>query len=143
MQFVVMIKTTPQAGLAEPAPTEDLRTAWADLYRDMTEQGVLVAGGGLAPRDAGARVSITQDEVIVMDAPFAATKEVIASLWVLQVASLEEALTWVRRIPTSARNPLQIDVRSVTEDDNPSDTADHGRNPTGQARPETHADQHQ
>ncbi len=136
MRFVVVIKTMSQAEKAGAAPAGDVLSAWAELYREMVDAGVLLVGGGLAPPDTGARVTITQDDVIVMDGPFAETKQLIAGVWVLQVSSREEALTWVRRIPRDVRNLIQVEVRGITEDADASVTSSPGGGPTGLARPE-------
>lgn len=92
---------------------------WAQLHQEMVGAGVLVAGGGLVPPEMGTRVTITEDEVIVMTGPFAETTNVLAEVWVLQVPSQEEALTWVRRIPREGGTLIRVELRAVTDDTDP------------------------
>lgn len=113
MRFAVLIKTTPQTENDANTPGSNSHTAWAELTDDLTHSGALLAGGVLTPVDTGARVTITPNEVIVMDGPFAETTELITHVWVLQAATREEALNWVRRIPTHAHT--QVEVRSIIE----------------------------
>lgn len=59
------------------------------------------SGDGLKRSSAGKRVRFTGDggPKAVIDGPFPETKELIAGLWVWNVASIQEALDWVRRCP--------------------------------------------
>ena len=117
MRFMVILKTTPEAEKAALAagPSEELLNAMGRFNTDMVKAGVLLGGEGLAPSDTGAKVTITQDDVVVLDGPFAETKELIAGFWLLQVSSREEALEWVKRIPTEAGRTTEVEVRRIME----------------------------
>jgi hypothetical protein len=51
----------------------------------------------------------------VVDGPFAETKELIAGYWIIQVSSLEEAIEWVRRVPSVPGEESEIEIRQVFE----------------------------
>jgi hypothetical protein len=55
----------------------------------------------------------------VMTGPFAETRNVLVGVWVLQVPSREEALTWVRRIPRESGTLIRVELRAVTDDTDP------------------------
>jgi hypothetical protein len=61
----------------------------------------------------GARVSFESGKPMVIDGPFAETKEVIGGYWVIQVASKEEAIQWAMRCP-GAKNEV-IEIRQVMD----------------------------
>ncbi|HZG97604.1 MAG TPA: YciI family protein [Nocardioidaceae bacterium] len=117
MRFMVILKTTPEDEKAALAagPSEELLNAMGKFNSDMVKAGVLLGGEGLAPSDTGAHVAITQDDVVVLDGPFAETKELIAGFWLLQVSSREEALEWVKRIPAEAGKTTRVEVRRIVE----------------------------
>jgi hypothetical protein len=74
----------------------------------------MVSGEGLHPSSKGARVKFSGDQRIVTDGPFAEVKELIAGFWMLEVASKEEAIAWMKRCP----NPMpgtegEIEIRQV------------------------------
>jgi hypothetical protein len=55
----------------------------------------------------------------VTDGPFAETKEILASYWMIQVKSKEEAIAWAKRVlfdrlPNVGRAP-EIEIRQVFE----------------------------
>ena len=64
------------------------------------------------------------DKRMVIDGPFAETKELIAGFWIWKVKSKEEAIEWLKRCP----NPMpgtepEIELRQIfeAEDFAPSD----------------------
>jgi hypothetical protein len=71
----------------------------------------------LHPSSKGARVRFSGSERTVIDGPFAETKELIAGFWMWKVASLEEAIAWVKRapFPSDAKSPTEIEIRPVFE----------------------------
>src|SRR5881397_2273558 len=67
-------------------------------------------------RAQGARVKFSGDKRIVIDGPFAETKELVAGFWLWQCKSREDAIEWVKRCP----NPFpgresEIEIRQVFE----------------------------
>lgn len=118
MRFMVLIKAdaNSEAGVM---PSEQLMADMGKFNEELADAGVLVAGEGLHPSSKGARVKFAGSERIVTDGPFPETKELIAGFWIFEVASLQEAIDWVKRVP----NPMpgtepEIEIRQVfTADD--------------------------
>jgi hypothetical protein len=52
---------------------------------------------------------------VVIDGPFAETKELIAGFWIWRVKSMDEALAWARRIPNPANADGEVELRPVFE----------------------------
>jgi hypothetical protein len=69
----------------------------------LIKAGILLAGEGLKPSDAGAQVVFTAGETSVVDGPFTESKEIIAGYWIWEVSSLAEAVEWARRCPFDTR----------------------------------------
>jgi hypothetical protein len=100
MRFMIIGKATKEseAGIL-PKPE-----AFAEMgeYNDkLVKAGVLLAAEGLAASSKGARVKFSGDKRIVIDGPFAETKELIAGFMIIQVNSLDEAIEWVKRAPNA------------------------------------------
>ena len=66
----------------------------------MIKRGILVGGGVLRPPRETTTVRVRQGEVLVVDGPFAETKEQIAGYSVLECADLAEAIEVSSRHPT-------------------------------------------
>ena len=65
----------------------------------LVKAGVLLGGEGLQPSSKGVRVRFAGSDRVVVDGPFAETKELVAGFWLFQVRSLDECIEWVRRSP--------------------------------------------
>jgi hypothetical protein len=79
------------------------------LNREMIAAGVRVFVGGLAPvRDAKAVRVKPDGKLLVTDGPYIETKEHIGGFWVLDVASLDEALEWGRKATIACRAPVEV-----------------------------------
>lgn len=80
-------------------PPTDLIEKMTQYNEALVQAGVMLDGQGLAPTSKAKRVRFAGSERTVTDGPFAETKEVIAGYQIWQVASLDEAVEWVKRTP--------------------------------------------
>jgi hypothetical protein len=70
------------------------------LNDEMAEAGVLVTAAGLRELASATTVSFGEGgETVVSDGPFAETKEQLMGFWVIECASLDEALEWTKKVP--------------------------------------------
>ncbi|MCT8999981.1 YciI family protein [Chelativorans intermedius] len=83
---------------------------------ELQEAGVLVALDGLHPPSMGARVSFATGQPVVTDGPFAEAKEVVGGYWIIDVASLEEAVEWAKRCPGKPSETIEIRKIMAEED---------------------------
>ena len=95
MRYMMFIKHT------EDYRKEDVP---ASLYEEMgkfieetTKSGNFVAGAGLQPSSAGARVRLKSGKITVMDGPFTESKEIVGGYSLIDAKSREEALALARR----------------------------------------------
>ena len=97
-------------------PSEKLLGDMGRFNEELVKAGVMLAGEGLHPSSAGARVVFTRGERKVIDGPFAETKELLAGYWLWQVKSLDEAIEWVKRVPDPMPGTeAVIEIRPVFE----------------------------
>ena len=97
-------------------PSEALLTAMGKFNEELAKAGIMLAGEGLKPSSAGARVRFSGSKRAVIDGPFAETKELVAGFWIWQVKSIEEAVEWVRRCPDPMPGEeSEIEIRPVFE----------------------------
>ena len=115
MRVMVLIKATDQSEAGE-MPSEQLLSDMMAFNEELVKAGVMLAGDGLHPSSAGARVVFSGDERKVIDGPFAETKELLAGYWLWQVKSLDEAIEWVKRVPDPMPGTEAIiEIRPVFE----------------------------
>jgi hypothetical protein len=68
----------------------------------------IVAGEALEPSSTARTIRVRDGEVAVTDGPFAETVEVLGGFYVLDVASLDDAIALVRHIPATATGSTEV-----------------------------------
>jgi hypothetical protein len=133
MRFMVMVKATRDSE-AGKMPSEELLAAMAKFNEELVTAGVMLDGNGLQPSSKGVRVRFSGDKRMVIDGPFAETKELVAGYWILQCKSLAEAIEWIRRCPNPHNQDGEIEIRQMfeLEDFGESPAVDHHRRLTEQ-----------
>lgn len=114
MRVMVIVKATAdsEAGIL---PTTELLEAMGRYNWMLADAGIMLAGDGLQPSSKGRRVAFDGPGRIVMDGPFAETKELIAGFWIWKVKDMDEAVEWVKKCPNPMPGPSEIEIRQVYE----------------------------
>jgi hypothetical protein len=112
---MVIVKATKSSENNE-MPSEQLLTEMGKFNEELLKAGVMLAGDGLRSSSMGARVEFKGDKRMVVNGPFAETKELIAGYWMWQCKSLEEAIEWAKRCPhPHPGTDTNIEIRRVFE----------------------------
>ncbi|WP_026422133.1 YciI family protein [Actinokineospora inagensis] len=115
MRFMVLAKATVESEAGQ-LPSTEAMVAMGRYNEELVKAGVLLAGDGLQPSAKGARVLFDGDDRTVVDGPFAETKELIAGYTILEVASKEEAVEWVKRCPNLMPGQVgEVEIRQIFE----------------------------
>jgi hypothetical protein len=123
MRFIItagpgdtQVKTETESAIAPDGSfDEKLFSAYMKFNEDMHRAGVLVASEGLNPGAKGARVGIAGSKRKVLDGPFAETKELVGGFYIVDVASLDEAISWALRCPVGLGTDNVLEIRPLTE----------------------------
>jgi hypothetical protein len=111
MQFMLAL-------IAEERPWEEVTpdevkknlAEMGQFNAELTEAGAMVFGAGLQERATGTTVHYGDGEPLVTDGPFAETKEQLSGFWVIDVESLDEALSWAKKIPFTSNH---VEIRPM------------------------------
>ncbi|MFI8481106.1 YciI family protein [Pseudomonas sp. NPDC078700] len=114
MRCMVIVKASPESEAGE-MPTEALLEQMGNFNQELVDAGVMLAGEGLHPSSRGARVQFSGERRTVVDGPFMETKELIAGFWIFNVASMQEAIDWVKRCPNPMLSDSEIEIRPIFE----------------------------
>jgi hypothetical protein len=96
--YAVLLRSSP--GLeADEIPPPDVIARMNERNARDAQAGVLLAGDGLKPTAKGARVKFHGGRPSVVDGPFTEIKELIAGFWLIQAASRDDAIAWVKSYP--------------------------------------------
>src|SRR5262245_47252468 len=119
MKVMVLGKATAGSEAGELGSPE----AYVEMERfneKLVEAGVVLAAEGLQPTSKGKRVAVDADGTTrVIDGPFAESKELIAGFSIWEVASMEEAVEWVKRSPL---RDCEVELRKILDADDFGDS---------------------
>ncbi|WP_374579544.1 YciI family protein [Phenylobacterium sp.] len=114
MRVMVFVKATVDSEAGFPASGE-LLEAMGRYNEELIAAGIMQGGDGLKPSSLGKRVAFDGDSRVVIDGPFAETKELVAGYWLWQVKDMDEAVAWVKRCPNPMPGPSEIEIRPLYE----------------------------
>ena len=114
MRVMVLIKADKVSESGQ-LPDEKLLTDMVKFNEELVKAGVMLAGEGLHPSSRGKRIRYANGKTTVIDGPFAEAKELIAGFWIWKVKSLEEAVSWVKRLPDPPQGEGEIEIRQIFE----------------------------
>jgi hypothetical protein len=116
MRFII----TAQPGIAEERSEkasgfdEALFQSYMKFNEEMHKAGILVASEGLNPSARGARIAVSNGKRYVVDGPFTDSKELVGGFYIIDVKSLEEAISWALRAPSGFGSDDVLEVRQLT-----------------------------
>ncbi|HXE79280.1 MAG TPA: YciI family protein [Vicinamibacterales bacterium] len=120
MRYALLIYETPEHFEFRLKDSEEERAPeygwgpWQAYYKALVDAGVYVGGTPLQHFTTGTTVRIRGGQRQVQDGPYAATKEHLGGLILLELSSLDEALDWAARCPVASTGV--IEVRPVSDE---------------------------
>jgi hypothetical protein len=69
---------------------------------------VILGGEGLEPTSSATTVRVRDGERVLSDGPFAETKEQLGGFYLLECASLDEAIDWAAKIPGASTGSVEV-----------------------------------
>jgi hypothetical protein len=110
MQFMIVFNETTAevARRDDPAAAPAYWGAWEAYMGAMYGSGIVVSGNALqAPRTA-THVRVAGGKRQVQDGPFADTHEHLGGYFIVETASLDDALEWAARAPCASAGSVEV-----------------------------------
>ena len=80
MRVMVFVKATEDSERGV-MPSAEMLEAMGKFNEELAEAGIMVEGDGLKPSSQGKRIAFDGPSRLVIDGPFAETKELVAGYW--------------------------------------------------------------
>jgi hypothetical protein len=106
--YMLLFRGTDLRKGLSPEELQKVSEKWMTWFRRLTEQGKAVAG---QPLERDGKIVSGKDRV-VSDGPFAESKEAIGGYFLLDVATMDEAVAIARECPGLAYG-IRVEVRPV------------------------------
>jgi hypothetical protein len=115
MRVMVLVKANEDSEAGKLPSTDEL-AEMGKFNEELVKAGIMLAGDGLRPTSAAKRVRFEGSNRTVIDGPFAETKELVAGYWIWEIASVEEAVEWLKRAPFDGGAEVEIRPFFTAED---------------------------
>ncbi len=117
MKYMVIMRVSDEAMAGSENVDFDQVLEVMGRYNDeLISAGVLVAAEGLDDAKQGVVIDFSSDPPVVTDGPYGETKELFAGFWILDVATMDEAVQWAKRAPMSGPG-MKSEIRRVASID--------------------------
>jgi hypothetical protein len=94
-------------------PTAEEVQDWMAFDKEIRSGGAHLYEAGFQPAKRARTVSVRDGQATTTEGPAPGNGNVVAGVWVIDVADIEEAVSWAQRIPTAKYG--QVEVRPVVE----------------------------
>jgi hypothetical protein len=109
VKYMLLLTTDPKAGPQEGTPEfDDEMSRWNALNEEMKRAGVYVVASGLQLPDSATTLRAHDGEPVLTDGPFAETKEMLFSFYVIDVPDLDAAAEWAAKTPVASYGSVEI-----------------------------------
>ncbi len=108
MHYLFMLRFPEGAGPQEGTPEfDDEMRRWGSLNEELRAAGVAVAGSGL---QFGSETTVRSrdGDLVITDGPFAESKEILFSFYILDVEDLDAATAWVAKMPAAEYGSVEV-----------------------------------
>ncbi len=107
---LIFYETSAQFSERESESAGQYWGAWSAYIDQLDDAGVLVRGAGAGLQVPGSATTLraTAGELTIQDGPVADTKEQLAGLVVINVPSLDEAMTWAKLAPCTEGGAVEV-----------------------------------
>jgi hypothetical protein len=101
MRYMMLVYSTEGPDGLHPEETERIANGHRRVIEEATQKGVLVSAGPLAPTGTATTVRMLDGKALVIDGPFAETKEHLAGYYIIDCEDLDQAIEWASKMPTA------------------------------------------
>jgi len=108
-KYMLIMRATDQSSENfANADFEVMLEAMGKFNDELIRAGVLLAAEGLDDAAKGVVVDFTGEAPVVTDGPYGETRELFNGYYILDVASIQEAVEWAKRAPMTAGTKTEI-----------------------------------
>lgn len=105
--FLIYADENVEAQLS-PAEMGTLMQRYAAYTRELEERGALRGGDPLEPTSAATSLRVRDGRTVLTDGPFAETKEQLGGFYLVDCASLDEALELAAKVPSAGFGTIEV-----------------------------------
>lgn len=109
MKFTLLLYSNEanSSKMDDAAKTQSL-AAFQGYIAALKEAGVFISTDWLSPSFTATTLTLQGGSLLVQDGPYTATKEQLGGYFAIEVASLDDALSWAQKCPVAAFGYVEV-----------------------------------
>lgn len=124
MRYMMLVYSTEGPDGLSPDEEARIGSGHRTVMEEAARKGVLVGAEPLASTSTATTVRMQGGKALVIDGPFAETKEHLAGYYIIDCENLDEAIEWAAKIPTECRGQQGcIEIRPMRWQPSPASHA--------------------
>jgi hypothetical protein len=133
MRYMLLVYTKEnEMAQTSPQETQKVQAGHRSVIEETSKRGILQGCDPLQPTSTATTVRIQSGKALIMDGPFAETKEQLAGYYILDCKDLDEAIHWAGKIPTACDGEFGcIEIRPIREMSSPVQPSEIAREHAG------------
>ena len=109
MRYLLLLYGEPvRPETLTPEQWQGVVEAHTTFHRELTEAGALVDSSPVAPPSEARTLRIRGGGQLVVDGPFAETKEVLGGYYLIEAESLDAAVEWAKRLRHDTDGSIEV-----------------------------------
>lgn len=118
MQYMILIYSDEAAwGSMKPEDMEKEFGKYMQYSKELAASGCMRGGASLQPTATATSVRVRNGKTSTTDGPFAETKEQLGGYYIIEAASLDEAVKWAAKCPGANYGTCEVRPLGVISDD--------------------------
>ncbi|HZQ25454.1 MAG TPA: YciI family protein [Terriglobales bacterium] len=124
MRYMLLIYQKENEGPPPPEVAEQSMAAHRVLMEEAKKLGIFGGAEPLQPTSTATTLRTREGKRVILDGPFAETKEQLAGYYILDCKDLDEAIGWASRLPLRCGGGEGcVEIRPIRSMSLPSDEA--------------------
>jgi len=106
--MLILRETAESRAASENIDFDEMVNAMGAFNDELSRAGVLLAAEGLDDPSKGVVVDFTGENPVVTDGPYGEITELFNGYYIINVASVQEAIEWAKRMPLTTGTKTEI-----------------------------------
>jgi hypothetical protein len=116
MRYMFLIYSREHAPEGSAEELEQLKAAHWAVMDETRRKGIFQGAEPLKPTATATTVRMEGGKPLILDGPFAETKEQLGGYYILDCNNLDEAIAWAAKIPTACKGGEGcIEIRPIAD----------------------------
>jgi hypothetical protein len=109
MRFMLLMQSSGEDWtLRSPEELQPIMDGHSRLIEELRQVNANVGGAALRPATESRTITVNGEDFLLTDGPFIETKEQIGGFYLIEAASMDEAIGWGKKLAAVDGGPIEV-----------------------------------